>query len=60
MSDFVDRERDAIDLLRRLYERDAGHQLSDSGMVEEWMDDEIAAFIRRYGAFADQLREEAE
>lgn len=49
--------RDAIELLDRIYGRKAGHQLSDSGMFESWVDDEIAAFIRKHGSFPDLLRE---
>lgn len=54
----TDRERAAVDLLRRLYEREAGRTLADSSMFEEWLDDEIMAFIREYGPFETQLREE--
>lgn len=51
-----ERERDAVELLDRIYGRKAGHQLSDSGMFEEWADGEIMAFIRKHGAFKDQFR----
>jgi hypothetical protein len=52
-----DREREAIDLLRRIYEGEAGHPLMDDGMVVEWIDNEIATFIRKHGAFDELLRE---
>lgn len=51
-----EREQEAIELLDRIYGRKAGHPLVDSGMVEEWVDDQIAAFIRKFGSFEEQLR----
>ena len=55
----TERERDAIELLARLYGREADHQLSDAGMVEEWMDEQIAAFIRKHGSFPELLSDES-
>lgn len=52
----MSRERDAIELLDRIYSRKSGHQLSDAGMFQEWVDEEIAAFIRKYGALPDLVR----
>lgn len=54
----TERERDAIELLDRLYGRKADHPLLDAGMVENWMDEQIAAFIRKYGPFAVLLTDE--
>lgn len=39
----------AIEVLRRIYEGDAPHPLHDDGMTREWVDAEIAAFIRQFG-----------
>lgn len=52
----TERERDAVELLDRIYGRKADHPLHDAGMVEDWMDKEIMAFIRKHGSFAEQLR----
>lgn len=48
----TERERDAVELLDRIYNRKAGYPLLDAGMVENWIDEEIAAFIRKHGPFA--------
>lgn len=53
------RERDAIELLDRIYSGKAGRPLYDDGMVVEWMMDEIAAFIREHGALAWILEHDA-
>lgn len=44
-----DRERAAVEVLRRIYEADAGYPLHDDGMANEFADREIAAFIRQFG-----------
>ena len=46
----TERERDAIELLDRIYSGKAGRPLYDEGVIVEWIMDEIAAFIRKHGA----------
>ncbi len=54
----TDRERDAIELLDRIYNgRTGGAVLYDDCMTVEWMYGEIAAYIRKYGSFGEQLNE---
>ena len=48
-----DREAAAVEVLRRIYEGDSGHPLHDDGMTCEFADNEIAAFIRKFGPFGE-------
>lgn len=51
----AERERDAIETLRRLYERDnEGTEIYD---MDDFVDAQIGPFIRKYGSFADQKRD---
>lgn len=50
------REREAVELLDRIHNRRSGRYLTDDCMILEWVDEEIAAFIRAHGSFEDQLR----
>ena len=51
-----DRGRAAVEVLRRIYEGDFDALIFDSGMTVECIDDEIAAFIRKFGPFSHPLR----
>lgn len=44
-----DREKEALALLGRIYRGEAGTPLHDADMREEWIDTEIATFIRHFG-----------
>lgn len=46
------RESDAVNLLGRIYAGKSGNPLYDSDMVVEWIEQEIAAFIREHGPFS--------
>jgi hypothetical protein len=46
-----EREQDALDLLRRIYNVEADTPMYDDGMVVNWTEGQIAAFIRKYGPF---------
>lgn len=43
------REEAAVEVLRRLYAGDAPEPLMEYDMVVEWVDQEIAAFVRKFG-----------
>jgi hypothetical protein len=44
-----DKERAAIEVLRRIYSGHAPHRIMDDCMEVEWVNAEIAAFIRQFG-----------
>lgn len=46
-----DRGMAAIEVLRRIYEGVSDEPLMDSSMMEEWIDNEIMVFIRKFGPF---------
>lgn len=57
-----DREQAVVEVLRRIYEGDFGTPPKslatafDSGVIVESIDEEIAAFIRKFGPFTNSLR----
>ncbi len=50
----LDRERAAIEVLRRIYEGDCPYPVHDDGMFREFADNEIAAFIRQFGPLPER------
>lgn len=53
----MSREREALALLDTIYNGRTKEALLDDEMFVNWMDEQIAAFIAKYGPLGRQLRE---